>query len=661
MNFLTHSKKLFTLVLSTSVFLLLSACSFTLAEDITPPPGAQTPVLQTEPTEMAGLFFPVVAPNPADGALIYTEKCAPCHGNQGMGDGPSAAQLSVPVAALGDPALARQSTPSEWFRIVTQGNLERFMPPFASLSDPQRWDVVAYVYTLSMGEAALQDGAALYQENCSGCHGETGKGDGSDADSLSTRVGDFTDQAAMAEKSTAALYAAITNGFGPDMPAFESTGEGHAQLSEEQRWNLASYVRTLSFISTEGTNAEASLAGQVTPTPSLGIVTESGEITSTLTTSPSLNGAVTVRLINGSGGDIPADLPVTLYGFDSMQLVYTDTLSSQPDGLMVFNEVPKPAGRAFLAGVDYQSMTVGSDVATVQDATTPITLTVTLYDTTADQSELVVDRMHVFFDFSDPEQVQVIEVFVISNPTNKAIVAAEAGGPVVSFPLPAGATNLQFQDGSLGDRYLETPTGFADTLSVRPGAGDYQVIFAYNLPYNRKLSLNLPMGLPVDSAVVMLPEVGVKVKSSQLQEGGERDVQGTKYLMYSGGGLNSSNPLVMELSGRVKGVSSNLLTAAENRTGLLIGLGSFGLALIIVGVWLFRKNRMQGEAEIDEDDEDNDQGMDASGLPDDQDALMDAIIALDDLYKAGDLPEGAYQQRRAALKEKLNQVVDKAK
>ena len=164
------------------------------------------------------------------------------------------------------------------------------------------------------------------------------------------------------------------------------------------------------------------------------------------------------------------------------------------------------------------------------------------------------------------------------------------------------------------------------------------------------------MGLPVDSAVVMMPEVGVKVKSSQLQEGDERDVQGTKYLMYSGGGLNASNPLVMELSGRVRGVSSNLLTAPENRTGLLVGLGSFGLALIVVGVWLFRKNHTQDEAEEDEDNE----GSEAGDLPDDQDALMDAIIALDDLYKAGDLPEGAYQQRRAALKEKLNQVVGKA-
>jgi len=660
MILLSRPNKFLNFALTITAFLLLSACSFSLAEDVTPPPGAQTPVLQEQPTEITGSFFPVVAPNPTDGASLYAEKCAPCHGDTGMGDGPRAAQLSVPVAAIGDPALARQKTPSEWFQIVSQGNLERFMPPFASLSEPQRWDVVAYVYTLSMGENVLQTGEALYQENCSRCHGVSGKGDGPDAGSLSTQVSDFTDQAGMAEKSSAALFETISKGSGTDMPAFASAGEGHAQLSEEQRWSLASYLRTFSFTNSADSKEEVNAASEITPTPLAGTIAESAQITSTLTTTPSFSGAVTVRVINGSGGEAPAELPVTLYGFDAMQLVYTDTLSSQLGGVAVFDDVPKPAGRAFLAGVDYQNMTIGSDVAVVEDATTPLTLTVTIFDTTTDQSDLVVDRMHVFFDFSDPEQVQVVEVFVISNPTNKAVVAAEEGGGVVSFPLPEGATNLQFQDGSLGDRYLETPDGFADTQSVRPGTGDYQIIFAYNLPYKRKLELSLPMSLPVDSAVVMLPEVGVKVKSDQLQAGGEKDVQGTTYLMYSGGGLSADNPLVMELSGRARGSSSNLLTGAENRTSLLIGLGAFGLTLILVGVWLFRKNHSAGEDEEDEDGEDGDQEGDSGDIPNDPDALMDAIIALDDLYKAGELPEEAYQQRRAELKGKLNQVVGKA-
>ena len=37
--------------------------------------------------------------------------------------------------------------------------------------------------------------------------------------------------------------------------------------------------------------------------------------------------------------------------------------------------------------------------------------------------------------------------------------------------------------------------------------------------------------------------------------------------------------------------------------------------------------------------------------------LMDAIIALDELYKAGDIPEGAYHERRADLKARLRELM----
>ena len=77
----------------------LTACSFSLAEDITPPPGAQQPVVQASTQEApTGPLYPLVPPDPAAGAANFAEKCAPCHGDTGLGDGPSASELPVPVA-----------------------------------------------------------------------------------------------------------------------------------------------------------------------------------------------------------------------------------------------------------------------------------------------------------------------------------------------------------------------------------------------------------------------------------------------------------------------------------------------------------------------------------------------------------------------------------
>jgi mono/diheme cytochrome c family protein len=130
--------------------LSLSACSFSLAEDILPPPGSEQRLAPTEQADMlGGPLYPIVAPDPDNGAATYAEKCAPCHGVTGLGDGPRATQLPVPVPAIGTAEVARPSTPARWYEIVTQGNMERFMPPFESLPHRQKWDVIAYVYSLS--------------------------------------------------------------------------------------------------------------------------------------------------------------------------------------------------------------------------------------------------------------------------------------------------------------------------------------------------------------------------------------------------------------------------------------------------------------------------------------------------------------------------------
>ena len=117
--------------------------------------------------------------------------------------------------------------------------------------------------------------------------------------------------------------------------------------------------------------------------------------------------------------------------------------------------------------------------------------------------------MHIFFDFTDPDKVQVIERFY-------HLQWIEAGGGrshrsmgrCSLFLCLKGYTNLQFQDGTLGDRFIEVPQGFADTLTVEPGVGDYQVIFAFEMPYDRKLDFSQPMFLPTDAVVVMVPEMG---------------------------------------------------------------------------------------------------------------------------------------------------------
>lgn len=81
-HFSSSFRRFLTLSLLLLASLVFSACQFSLAEDITPPPGAQVPTMaQAQPTTVSGPVFPLVAPDPVKGKPIYTEKCAPCHGD----------------------------------------------------------------------------------------------------------------------------------------------------------------------------------------------------------------------------------------------------------------------------------------------------------------------------------------------------------------------------------------------------------------------------------------------------------------------------------------------------------------------------------------------------------------------------------------------------
>jgi hypothetical protein len=234
-----------------------------------------------------------------------------------------------------------------------------------------------------------------------------------------------------------------------------------------------------------------------------------------------------------------------------------------------------PESRVFLVSADYASGIYGSDIVTVDPADPDLDLQVTVYDSTTDPSALTTDRMHIFFDFTDPDKVQVIEVFIISNGTRQAVVAPTEDGTVVTFPLPEGYTNLQFQDGTLGDRFIEVPQGFADTLTVEPGVGDYQVIFAFEMPYDRKLDFSQPMFLPTNAVVVMVPENGVNVDSELLQDTGIRDFQGSTYRMFETNSLIAGSPLEFALSGKPKQEGSSLFSTSSAQN-LAIGLGVFG-------------------------------------------------------------------------------------
>ena len=619
------------LVVSAAVW--LSGCNFSLAADVTPPPGYQPPpAAQEQVAATSGPLYPIVPPDPVQGQAIYVDKCAPCHGITGGGDGPRANALPNPIQPIGKAELARQSSPAAWFKIISQGNMERFMPAFTSLTDRQRWDVVAYLYDLSASAEGIAQGAALYQANCVKCHGANGDGNGPAA---SGQMPDLSNQESMASKSAAEIYQSISNGVQPGMEGFAGS------LSEGESWALTDYLRSLTFASSTVAHAAPSTSIPGQPTT----VSETAPLTATaVVTETTGSGVVQGTVINASGGPAPEGLAVNIHAFDQMTLVYTATTQLKADGTYRFDPVQVKKDWAFLATVKFSGIVYGSELTKAEQDGGTVEMPIQVFETTTDASALSVDRLHFFFEFLDQNTVRVVELYVISNQGDKSVVASAPGQPVLTFTLPAGAANLQFQDGELGGRFVKTDNGFGDTASVQPGAGNYQLLFSYEMPYRRKLELARPVSMNTQAVVVMVPEGSVKVKGEGLQDGGTRDVQGVQYHLYNGSSLQPGSEVRLTISGSPAGEDSS--TIVGQNTNLIIGLGVLGLVLILAGGWMYLRNRpasTAGKPVLQEE-------ITPADSPEN---LMDAILALDDLYKDGKLPEAAYLERRAELKQRL--------
>jgi mono/diheme cytochrome c family protein len=101
---------------------------------------------------------------------------------------------------------------------------------------------------LASSEAAIKAAKSLYAENCTQCHGETGRGDGTEARKYDPKPADFTDAPHMNTVTDGALFYQISQGRKP-MPAFKR------RMTEQQRWQLVLLIRAFATPPAENKNA----------------------------------------------------------------------------------------------------------------------------------------------------------------------------------------------------------------------------------------------------------------------------------------------------------------------------------------------------------------------------------------------------------------------
>jgi mono/diheme cytochrome c family protein len=614
-----HNKmrtKLVSLVLLT---FLITGCS--LADDVTPPPALATaqaaPLQQATapvdsapeaiPAEPVGFSPPETPPSLFSGASIYAQSCEPCHGPSGLGDGSMAGNLQVPPPPLGDFEVARKARPIDWYGLATEGRMDRFMPPFGSLSDAQRWDVVAYALSLSHPLETRQRGAELYAETCAGCHGEQGGG-AENGPPLNTGQ-------MFANRSIDALLTTIQEGKG-NMPAFIET------LQEDDLLLLAAYVQSLGTVVHGDSAAEVELSsGAVDP----GAVVSGGMIRGVVS-----NGTADARL--------PEGLVVTLVGLEGNVPVFEEDVPVNTTGSFSMEGIEIQPGRIYGALVEYQGVIYFSVGGHLLEESPTLDLPLVVYETTPDESKVKVDRLHLIFDFSVEGLVEVSELWLLSSDGDRTVVPHE-GANALPIQLPEGFSNLRFGSALTLEQFSLTEDGFLIHEPIRPGE-PLEVVFSFTLPYERSMQFTQSMNLPVQAVVLLAASEAPEIEGEGVEDLGERDMGGLILRSYAMSGLEAGDHLELSLRGKHPLAGSGLSSST-----LVLGLAVFGVVLIVVAAVLWGWQRRGAER------------LEDASLKESptlgRGQLLKDIASLDDAYEAGEMDQSDYEQQRAALKAQL--------
>lgn len=219
------------------------------------------------------------------GRAIYFGRCSFCHGLLGDGEGPAAKYLdprprdfTLGTFKFRTTQSGELPTNEDLFRTVSRGLQGTAMQSFDSdlikngLSEDDRWTVIAYIKTFAQefddpeldpvktgkviplpanrtpfNAETVAKGKVIFEKaKCWSCHGKLGRGDGNkefrkDDWGFPIRIRNVTHPWKIkAGGEVEDIYMRFTSGIsGTPMPSFVKS------LNEDDRWNLANYIKSL--------------------------------------------------------------------------------------------------------------------------------------------------------------------------------------------------------------------------------------------------------------------------------------------------------------------------------------------------------------------------------------------------------------------------------
>lgn len=351
-------------------------------------------------------------------------------------------------------------------------------------------------------------------------------------------------------------------------------------------------------------------------------------------------GIIRGRLTNGTpGGDIPAAVEVVLHVFRGDGHLEDRPGLSADDGSFVFEGLNSSPLYTYQVSASYAGAPYLSGAVRFAGETER-SVDFSVYETTDADPGLSVRRASVVLLGVDAgsQSLEALEMITIDNPSDHAYLPNQSGpaGPMglLRFSLPPHAGDLVRGPGLESAEIITVDRGFATTAPVPPGSNDF--FFSYRFPYQAGRSRFMrSVPYPTSELQVIAPENGPTVEGPELQRAEMVEIGGRSYRRYTARELPAGSSVELTLADLPGRWPGNL--PLDRLPALLWGGLSAGLALAVAAVAAWRFRQLQ------------EPGAESPRLV----TLIEDIVALDEAYAAGQLPEEIYQQRRAEARARL--------
>lgn len=296
----------------------------------------------------------------------------------------------------------------------------------------------------------------------------------------------------------------------------------------------------------------------------------------------SQSGKITGLVYNGSADSATvAGLDVELLVYQGHSLIDDSTYTNKTNsrGEFSFTSIPIDTTKTYYPRTMFSNVVYYARGARFFSGHNVFNSDIVVYDTTSQKSKIMLQLEHLFIE-TEPERINVREIFIINNLGNKTYVGQNYDSPgdnwILKFPLPNNFHDLEILTPEAQQSVFIKDQALMTTDLLSPGSR--QLSFRYHVPQKSKNWHYIrPIEYPIGEVNIFVSNPDITLEGPGVMPMGSFPIRNIDYKRYSVRSLMPGMSLELTVT-NIPGKSINWKWIVLIAVGVLLIIG-FGYTL----------------------------------------------------------------------------------